>query len=63
MVAKEGMFTTLSKEPPAKFLTWMKMKRICTMSEVVPVENGTGTATVHGEPATLSCVPRLAVYI
>jgi hypothetical protein len=31
--------------------------------ELVPVANGTGTATVHGESTTLLCASCLAAYI
>jgi hypothetical protein len=56
MAAKEGSFTSLLKELLAKILGMGKSQ---VYLELVSISNGTGTATVHGEPGTLSCTPHV----
>lgn len=54
--AEEGRFTTLSKEPLAKFLVWGENQ---VDLELTPVANGMGRATVHGDPTTLLYAPHV----
>jgi hypothetical protein len=56
MAANEGSFTSLLKELLAKIVGMGKNQ---VYLELVSISNGTGTATVPGDPVTLSCTPHV----